>query len=226
MQFESGSIVTVTDESYIFCGKQGEVLGIEECEGEQFFVVKFPACLAHLLDFDYESRKEPLIHFKEHQLRKDNDYTLENKARMLFGSMYHSLSFLSHPFVPGRPCMMEQCTNKITKRATLNCWGTVFERDVCDNCFKKYHGKCGEYDPSKKNYPFAGNHLIAKLAERRDTSASEIKGETLLEDDASPIDTYLHESGFSYGFPLEPRMSVLEANCRLDYHAKYARQKS
>jgi hypothetical protein len=75
-------------------------------------------------------------------LRKDDDWSPENKATLLFGTRFQRIEMYRHAFTPGKECICEGCSNKATERIMVNVWGTVVEEDVCAEHALQYHGKC------------------------------------------------------------------------------------
>lgn len=132
-RFVIGSIVTVMWEESMQLGNQGEVVEIRDSNDSYNIGVKFKD--------EYE-----VIFFRENQLRKNADWTRENKAERLFEG-FHSLFALKHRFDPNAICTHKGCRKKNSQRGMFNYVGSVYEVDLCDEHFKKWHGHCVESAP-------------------------------------------------------------------------------
>ncbi|MEK7138221.1 MAG: hypothetical protein AAB787_01805 [Patescibacteria group bacterium] len=148
MKLEVGNIVTVTLDC-MFTNKQGEVVAIVDDGDEDGNIdVKFGSDCDHL--FSWNRKGKGALRFKESDLRKDKDYTMEVKAYHLFGAgMFHHLAPLKHPFSLENKCMHEKCAESATNRALVNIWGTVCEVDVCKG-HSDWHGNCADSFPWKR----------------------------------------------------------------------------
>jgi len=145
MTFEAGNIATVIDEDSCFYGKQCEVVGVPI--GDESSLVMFGADSQYLFDYD---NKERMAIVGTLYLRKDADWSSENRARQLFGdNMFHSLHTFRGPLLKCGMCMCEGCENVATERVMVNNWGTVVEYDTCQFCKEKWHGKCADAFPLK-----------------------------------------------------------------------------
>ena len=125
MTIEIGNIVTVVSKDSYLHGKQGEVVEIEDDGGEDGPVGVF-FHKSSILYYCF-SREERTIRFEVNELRVDDNWSVENRARMVYGSyMYHHLSELMFPFSPENDCMCEDCTDKSSKRIIVNIWGNSY----------------------------------------------------------------------------------------------------
>lgn len=57
--------------------------------------------------------------------------------------MSHSTRVFRTHFVPGGPCSKEGCKNPSILRGWFNCWGTVYEVDLCEE-HKDRNEVCGD----------------------------------------------------------------------------------
>lgn len=86
--------------------------------------------------------------------RTGQDFELEEKVRRLFGNnMWHTIMEPTFPYNATNPCMHEKCGEIAAGgRAIINCWGTVYQVDVCPLHYKQYHGLCFDLFPYKKDW--------------------------------------------------------------------------
>jgi hypothetical protein len=148
MPLAIGNIVTVLLEDCIYFELQGEVMEIvDDGNSEGPIGVKFSEWCDPLGALE---RDRPIIRFLEAELRRDDDWGFELKVYQCYGrNMWHSTARLGHVFDPKKKCGTENCTHFCDRRCLINLWGTVYEIDFCNECAKEYHGKCGEFFPSK-----------------------------------------------------------------------------
>lgn len=151
MSLEIGNIVTVVDEELLLYDKQGEVVDIKNDGHEDGpYCVKFGASCDHLLTGPRPRNR--IVRFSEKELRKDERWEIKTWADNLYGDMWHSAYNLPDPWTAENECMHEehgQTSVKSTVRILVNCWGTVYEMDMCD-AHRDLHGKCGEILPIRK----------------------------------------------------------------------------
>ncbi|MFQ5661840.1 MAG: hypothetical protein ACE5F2_01130 [Candidatus Paceibacteria bacterium] len=151
MDMKIGNIVTIVSEDSVFDGKQAEVVEIEDDGNEDGNIgVKLSSRDEYLLGY-CSDESEKIIRFKEDELRVDKDWGIEIKACNLFGkNMWHHLYVMKEEFVSGKDCIHENCKEKTTRRILVNIWGSVYEFDTCDAHAERYHGKCVDDFPVKK----------------------------------------------------------------------------
>lgn len=144
--FEPGNVVTVCWPDTVCDGKQAQVIRIDPVTNE--VLVKLGPKDEYLLGGCSDAEKE--IRFQESQLRKDEDWSPENMAIILFGqNHFHSLYVLKEKFVPEEECSHKECHEPNTQRIMVNVWGCVAQHDVCAKHAKQYHGKMIDNFPSK-----------------------------------------------------------------------------
>ncbi len=150
MPLAVGNIVTVIFEDCMYFEQQGEVVEIvEDGDSDGPVGVKFGKWCKHLFN-SFHDGNFTTVRFEEVELRKDADWGIEVKAVRCYGArMWHSLCSLRRPFDPKGKCQTENCTHFCDQRCLINIWGTVSEIDLCMECAKQYHGKCGEMWPAK-----------------------------------------------------------------------------
>lgn len=151
---EVSNIVTIMgklDDNNYWAGVQGQVVEIVQGDDHNGDVcvkigLKHQYLLGHCM-----TDEEKIIRFNKDELQKDDDWTPENKALMLYGSNYwHHIRYFTEPLNPDKLCMREDCPNQRTSRIMVNIWGTVCEYDVCDKCKEDWHGKCCDEFPVRK----------------------------------------------------------------------------
>jgi hypothetical protein len=140
-----GDIVTVVNPEDMLSGKQGEVVSISP--GGKV-LVRFPENCQYLLD--QWDQKNMSCSFKKQALRKDADWTMENKADKLFGNHYHSLYTRKDKLDRRKLCEHDQCLRYAHSPALLNIWGSVIVAHTCKRHHEEYHGKCLEAFPWKE----------------------------------------------------------------------------
>lgn len=149
MDLQIGDIVTVIDEDLMLFNHQGKIVEIEDDEDEDGPIgVRFSRSSRSVFGIDW--RNENLIRFLEKQLRKDDDWTLENQAIQKFGTrMWHTLYEAPWPFSEQNLCMSEEHMGEIpnaTKRILINYVGSIYPIDVCKD-HEYLDGMCGEIWP-------------------------------------------------------------------------------
>ncbi len=81
---------------------------------------------------------------KEHLKEEENKAYLDIR----YGLMWHS-------YVPKRKWDLDlkcHCCGAVAeRRIDWNCWGTVYEADVCSSCAEKYDGACSDGIPLYKD---------------------------------------------------------------------------
>jgi hypothetical protein len=149
MELAVGNIVRIVGDDLWLNGKQGEIVEIDHRK-EIPYSVKFGKSCRHL--FDYPRPENLIVDFTATELQKEDRWDLKILADDLYGTMWHSAASLSKPFDPSTECMHEDHTAsapKATARILVNCWGTVYELDVCEE-HKFLHGLCGETLPIRR----------------------------------------------------------------------------
>ena len=149
MELAVGNIVRVVAEDFVLHGKQGEIVDVDHAK-ELPYSVKFGQSCKHL--FDYPRPRKLIGEFAATELQKEDRWDLEILAKDLYGTMFHSLAALKNPFDPANDCIHEDHMSsppKATVRIIVNCWGTVYEMDVCEE-HKNLHGLCGEILPIRR----------------------------------------------------------------------------
>lgn len=137
---EIREIVTCVDENSLYWKAQGEIVEIRSTEDKYDIGVKLGPAHSSLLGSRLPDESD-VIYFQEGQLKQDKDWSYENKARKLFGQMWHHFYQLTEKLDPQKICTYKGCEEKNTKRIMVNIWGCVCEFDVCDN-HGEFHGKC------------------------------------------------------------------------------------
>lgn len=136
------NIVTVVLEDSSLYGKQGKVVEIANDNDEDGNIgVKFGLDGEELLGF-CATEEEKIVRFYEHELKVDDDWTVESKAYQLFGKMGHTLHIPKKPLDANTDCRNKNCKNKASSKSMINIWGSVYEVYLCKTCHKIYHGKC------------------------------------------------------------------------------------
>lgn len=148
-ELEVNNIVTVTMEGSYLMGQQGEVVEIVEDGDEDgpVGVLFYPVQLFH----HTSRREERIVRFQRDELRIDPHWSAKSRAWQLFPNSYHSTVSLKFPFSTRNSCMYEGCEHPVARRVVVNIWGTVIERDVCQQ-HSYWEGKCAESFPAKKNW--------------------------------------------------------------------------
>ena len=99
MVIEIGNIVTVVSEDTYLHKKQGEVVEIED-DGDEDGSVGVLFHKSAICSFTL-FKEERIVRFEPDELRVDENWSIENRARMVYGSnMYHHLYELIFPFNP------------------------------------------------------------------------------------------------------------------------------
>jgi hypothetical protein len=146
-----GSVVTILAPESSFQGMQG-VLNEDAIDPTQEVVVEFGGECAYMFGWNY-SGERLLLTFPAEQLRRDADFTLENRVNRLFGkTCWHTLYSYPELFdvLAGHDCQREGCHAKATRRILVNVWGCVCEYEACEFCAKQWHGKMVDSFPAKK----------------------------------------------------------------------------
>lgn len=135
------NIVTVMLKDSSLYDKQGKVVEISDDNDEDGNIgVKFGLDGEELLGF-CGTEKEKIIRFCEHDLRVDDDWTIESKVYKLFGKMWHTLYIPKKSLEANTDCAKKDCKNKASSKSMINIWGSVYEVYLCKSCRKSYHGK-------------------------------------------------------------------------------------
>jgi hypothetical protein len=151
---KKGSVVTVVDGDSVFVQKQG-VLEEDALSPDQEVKVRFYGEYSYLFGSSFPEDGEIVV-FPAKELRKDADFTPQNKADRLFGrNQYHHLREMNEPFDPRARnlCQSKRCYEETTQRILVNVLGAVCEYETCDECAKRWNGKMVEDFPVKKLQP-------------------------------------------------------------------------
>lgn len=145
-----GSVVTVLSRDNEFEGKQG-ILEEDAISPDAEIKVKFGKEYSYL--FGPFRGCEVSVQIRADQLRKDSDFTPENRAQRLFEGRWNVVYTLRDPFDPnaGHDCQRESCEKKATRRILVNIWGTVCEYETCEECGEVWHGKLVDDFPVKSS---------------------------------------------------------------------------
>ena len=99
--------------------------------------------------------------------------TLAQHADALFGRRrWHSLFTRIDEFTAGQQCNVDQCDKLTTKRIIVNIWGSVAQYDTCDEHAERYHAKCMDDFPLRREW-LPPTHPLARAQERESEPARE-----------------------------------------------------
>ena len=138
-------IVICVDENSMYFKAQGEIIEIRDIEDKYNIGIRLGPAHSSLLGYRLPGESD-IIYFQEGQLKQDEDWSCENKAKKLFGETWHHFYQLTKKLDPQKNCTYKGCKEKNTERIMVNIWGCVSEFDVCDN-HKEFHGKCMDVFP-------------------------------------------------------------------------------
>jgi hypothetical protein len=106
---------------------------------------------AILLNDDFWKRCPRVQFFRPEELKVVPFWKTKNLAKRLFGNRYHTVYTLLYDLPPTAfMCWCVDCQNQAEKLALYNFWGTVYSYYVCQGCFEKINGICGESCPEIK----------------------------------------------------------------------------
>ena len=94
-----------------------------------------------------------VVFFRPKELVVQESWSLETLAERIFPRYYHTLydwpegiSQTSSSY----QCFQKECQSVATRVALFNVWGLVYPIHVCDTCFPKINGWCGDDLPEMK----------------------------------------------------------------------------
>jgi len=106
-----------------------------------------------LLNDDVWKKCPRVIFFRPEELIVQPYWKIENLAKRLFRNMFHTTHVFAD-YLPKDPslhmCHLEDCQSRATKLALYNVWGSVYPLFVCELCFPKVNGWCGDDLPARK----------------------------------------------------------------------------
>lgn len=102
-------VVTVVGEpGRYFQGCQGQVVKIfDDDNGEGKIGVKLGP--EDSWRVNCRIKEEKVLRFPEEDLEKNEDWSLKNRAKLLFGERFHSIYYYGDPLDPSQLCMHENC---------------------------------------------------------------------------------------------------------------------
>lgn len=148
-----GDIVTIVSDRSLYNGEQGEVVEINDEDGDEDGPVgiKFDP---QQIKFNAFKHAECIVRHEDDELRVDNGWACTTLATRLYPGYYHTTYTFKHPFDPSLPCMCEGCSENASRRCVINEWGNVSEIDLCEPHAAEAHGKLFEQYHWKRDYPF------------------------------------------------------------------------
>ena len=149
--FQVGDIVTVVSENLFMHGNQGKIISINPDDPEEC-PIEVEMHSNHHAEMKRWFMKDTggILFFKPVELRKDKDWSIENKVIELFGkNMWHTIYTLKLPFDSTKTCCIDGCKNINQQRVLVNAWGVVCEYDMCLEHAKQWNGKCVDDVPVK-----------------------------------------------------------------------------
>jgi hypothetical protein len=138
MNLQIGNIVIVKDYASVFYDQEGIIKAF--CADTRA-IVHFP----YYHDFFYETHdEEPILYaaiMGQKNLLLKKRFSPRLIANALFGeNNWHCYYSCETILNRTEPCQHENCQNHAELRAIMNCWGTVFETDLCLFHWAEYHG--------------------------------------------------------------------------------------
>jgi hypothetical protein len=148
MNLQIGNIVIVKDYASAFYGQEGIIKAF--CADTRA-IIHFP----YYHDFLYGLYdKNPILYaaiIRQENLLPKKGFSHHLIANALFGennwNYYYSCETILNR---SEPCQHENCPNRSELRAIMNCWGTVFEADLCLLHWVEYHGMRLDSFPFRK----------------------------------------------------------------------------
>ncbi len=95
-----------------------------------------------------------VVYFQPSALEVIEEWSLKVLADRFYGEgNCHHFNTLKPEVVSRRYehfCMIEKCQNRAKFTAVVNIWGSVYQMFLCETCYPKYNGMCGDSLPEHK----------------------------------------------------------------------------
>jgi hypothetical protein len=118
-----------------------------------------------LLKDDCWQKCPRVVFFQPNELLIQDSWSIQTLAKRVFPYSHHTLYNWPKGITPISSryrCFCSECSSIATQIALFNVWGSVYPMHVCEECFTKIHGWCGDDLPKiKKPFLLATGEPVA-----------------------------------------------------------------